>query len=134
MKPETRNSKPILYLIDGSNYVYRAFYAIKTLSNSKGFPTNAVYGFTNMLMKLMRDRSPEYMAVVFDSKGSTFRSEVYSLYKAHRPGMPEALAVQIPHIKELIRAFSIPIFEKEGLEADDIIGAIASGLASRGIG
>lgn len=134
MKPETRNSKPILYLIDGSNYVYRAFYAIKTLSNSKGFPTNAVYGFTNMLMKLMRDRSPEYMAVVFDSKGPTFRSEVYSLYKAHRPGMPEALAVQIPHIKELIRAFSIPIFEKEGLEADDIIGAIASGLASRGIG
>ena len=87
-----------------------------------------------MLMKLIRDRAPEYMAVVFDSKGPTFRSEAYNLYKAHRPGMPEALAVQLPHIKEIIRAFSMPIFEKEGLEADDIIGTLAWSLAARGVG
>ena len=76
--------KPTLFLIDGSNYVYRAFYAIRELSNSKGFPTNAIYGFTTMLLKLLRDWKPEYIAIVFDLKGPTFRHEAFEAYKATR--------------------------------------------------
>ena len=117
--------KPTLYLIDGSNYVYRAFYAIKRLSNSKGFPTNAVYGFINMLTKLFRENHPDYVVMVFDAKGPTFRSEAYEQYKAHRPAMPDELSVQLPYIKEIVRAFSIPLLEIQGMEADDIIGSIA---------
>ncbi len=117
--------KPTLFLVDGSNYVYRAFYAIRHLSNSKGFPTNAVYGFTTMLMKLLRDWKPDYIAVAFDLKGPTFRDEVYDQYKANRAPTPDALIPQIPYIKEVVRGFSIPVIEKEGIEADDIIGTLA---------
>jgi DNA polymerase-1 len=116
--------KPTLFLIDGSNYIYRAFYAIRELSNSKGFPTNAIYGFTNMLMKLCRDWEPDYIAVVFDSKGPTFRHEAYGEYKANRKAMPDELIPQIPKIKEVVRGFSMPVLEKAGMEADDIIGTL----------
>ena len=116
--------KPTLFLIDGSNYIYRAFYAIRELSNSKGFPTNAIYGFTNMLMKLCRDWEPDYIAVVFDSKGPTFRHEVYAEYKANRKAMPDELIPQIPKIKEVVRGFSMPVLEESGMEADDIIGTL----------
>jgi DNA polymerase-1 len=116
--------KPTLFLIDGSNYIYRAFYAIRELSNSKGFPTNAIYGFTNMLMKLCRDWQPDYIAVVFDSKGPTFRHEIYEEYKANRKAMPDELIPQIPKIKEIVRGFSMPVFEEAGMEADDIIGTL----------
>jgi DNA polymerase-1 len=116
--------KPTLFLIDGSNYIYRAFYAIRELSNSKGFPTNAIYGFTNMLMKLCRDREPDYIVVVFDSKGPTFRHEAYGEYKANRKAMPDELIPQIPKIKEVVRGFSIPVLEEAGMEADDIIGTL----------
>ncbi len=117
--------KKTLFLVDGSNYVYRAFYAIRHLSNSKGFPTNAVYGFTTMLMKLLRDWKPDYIAVAFDLKGPTFRDEVYDQYKANRAPTPDALIPQIPYIKEVVRGFSIPVIEKEGIEADDILGTLA---------
>jgi DNA polymerase-1 len=116
--------KPTLFLIDGSNYIYRAFYAIRELSNSKGFPTNAIYGFTNMLMKLCRDWEPDYIAVVFDSKGPTFRHEVYEEYKANRKAMPDELIPQIPKIKEIVSGFSMPVLEEAGMEADDIIGTL----------
>ena len=116
--------KPTLFLIDGSNYIYRAFYAIRELSNSKGFPTNAIYGFTNMLMKLCRDWEPDYIAVVFDSKGPTFRHEAYEEYKANRKAMPDELIPQIPKIKEIVRGFSMPVLEEPGMEADDIIGTL----------
>jgi DNA polymerase-1 len=118
------SKKPTLFLIDGSNYIYRAFYAIRELSNSKGFPTNAIYGFTNMLMKLCRDREPDYIAVVFDSKGPTFRHEAYGEYKANRKAMPDELIPQIPRIKEIVRGFSMPVLEEPGMEADDIIGTL----------
>lgn len=127
MTEETK--KPRLFLVDGSNYVYRAFYAIRELSNSKGFPTNAIYGFTNMLIKLCRDYSPDYIAVVFDSKGPTFRHDVYEDYKANRKAMPDELMPQIPYIKDIVRGFSIPVIEEEGMEADDIIGTIAEKYA-----
>ena len=136
---EKTNSKPTLFLIDGSNYVYRAYYvfrayyAIRQLSNSKGFPTNAIYGFVNMLTKLFRDWNPDYVVVVFDSKGPTFRSEAYEHYKAHRPAMPDSLVPQIPYIKEIVRAFCIPVLEMEGMEADDIIGSIAKQCEREGV-
>ena len=128
-----RTEKPTLFLIDGSNYVYRAFYAIRELSNSKGFPTNAIYGFTTMLLKLLRDWKPEYIAVVFDVKGPTFRHEAFEAYKATRRATPDDLLPQIPFIKEIIRGFSIPVLEKQGLEADDIIGTLARKYEGKGM-
>jgi DNA polymerase-1 len=131
MTEETK--KPRLFLVDGSNYIYRAFYAIRELSNSKGFPTNAIYGFTTMLMKLCRDYGPDYIAVVFDSKGPTFRHEVYEEYKATRKAMPDNLIPQIPYIKDVVRGFSIPVIEEEGMEADDIIGTLVKTYSPEGI-
>lgn len=111
-----------LYLIDGSAYIYRAYHAIRNLTNSKGLPTNAVFGFTRMLIKLIEDRSPEYAAMFFDAKGPTFRHEIYRDYKANRPPMPDDLSTQIPYIKEITHGFNIPVIEMQGFEADDLIG------------
>jgi DNA polymerase-1 len=121
-----------IYLIDGSSYVYRAFFAIRDLKTSRGVPTNAVYGFTTMLLKVLRDLAPEYLAVVMDAKGPTFRHLAYEHYKANRPEMPEALQPQIPWIKDVIAALGIPLFEQEGFEADDLMGSLARAWASRG--
>jgi DNA polymerase-1 len=112
-----------LYLIDGNSYIYRAFHAIRRLSNSKGFPTNAVYGFTAMLMKIVREEQPDYLAVAFDSKGPTTRHEYYPQYKATRPPMPDDLVPQIPVIWELVKAFRIPVLQQQGIEADDLLAA-----------
>jgi DNA polymerase-1 len=117
--------KPSLFLIDGSNYLYRAFYAIRDLSNSKGFPTNAIYGFTTMLMKLLREQKPDYIAIAFDVKGPTFRHDAFAQYKATRKATPDTLIPQIPYIKDIVRGFSIPVLECQGIEADDIIGTLA---------
>jgi DNA polymerase-1 len=117
--------KPTLYLIDGSAYIHRAYHAIRGLSNSKGLPTNAVFGFTRILLKLMQDRSPVYAAMLFDAKGPTFRHDMYRDYKANRPPMPEDLALQIPLIKEVTKGFNLPVIEKTGFEADDLIGTLA---------
>jgi DNA polymerase-1 len=117
--------KKRLFLVDGSSYIYRAFFALPHLSTSDGIPTNAMYGFTAMLNRLLQDYRPAYMAIVLDAPGPTFRHEVYQSYKANRPQMPESLAAQIPYIKEIIRAFNIPVVEKEGYEADDIIATLA---------
>ncbi|MCP4691393.1 MAG: DNA polymerase I, partial [Desulfobacterales bacterium] len=114
-----------IYMIDGTAYIYRAFHAIRSLANSKGLPTNAVFGFSRMLIKLVQDRSPEHLIMFFDSRGPTFRHEMYKEYKANRPPMPEDLAVQIPLIKKVTEAFSIPIVEMPGYEADDLIGTMA---------
>jgi DNA polymerase-1 len=130
-KREKKGSDAI-YLIDGSNYLYRSFYAIRELSNSRGFPTNAVYGFTNMLIKLLREHAPPYIIVIFDLQGPTFRHETYDQYKATRKPTPEALIAQIPSVKEMIRGFCIPILEQQGIEADDLIGTLARRFAGEG--
>lgn len=122
--------KKKIFLIDGSAFLYRAFHAIGTLTSSKGHPTNATFGFTRMLLKLLKDNTPEYAAVFFDVKGPTFRHKLYDLYKANRPPMPEELAIQIPDVKQMIQALNIPIIEKTGFEADDLIGTCA-GLAQK---
>jgi len=111
-----------LYLIDGTAYIYRAYHAIRGLTNSTGLPTNAAFGFTRILIKLIEDRSPEYVVMFFDAKGPTFRHKIYKDYKANRPPMPEDLSVQIPHIKKITQGFKIPVIEMQGFEADDLIG------------
>jgi len=125
--------KPKVFLIDGSSYIYRAFFAIARLSNSKGFPTNAIYGFTNMLLKVLREKEAEYAAIAFDAPGPTFRHEVFGEYKANRPSMPEDLRVQVPLIKEVVAALRVPVLEKEGYEADDLIAAMARKLEREGV-
>ncbi|MBI5212331.1 MAG: hypothetical protein HY957_03035 [Nitrospirae bacterium] len=122
-----------LYLIDGNSYFYRAFHAIRGLTNSKGFPTNAIYGFTNMIMKIIREKKPDAVAIAFDSPQPTERHRIYEEYKAQRPETPNDLILQIPYIKEIINAFNISSFEMPGYEADDIIGTIAKKAASQGV-
>jgi DNA polymerase-1 len=124
---------PVLYLIDGSSYIFRAYHAIRKLSNSKGFPTNAIYGFTNMIFKFLRDYKPEYLAIVFDSKGKTFRNDIYSQYKANREEPPDDLKQQFPKIYEVVDALAIPNFQMEGYEADDLIGTIARDSVDKGL-
>jgi DNA polymerase-1 len=114
-----------LYLIDGNSYIYRAFHAIRNLSNSRGFPTNAIYGFATMLLKIVREEKPDYLAVAFDTKGPTTRHAYYPQYKATRPPMPEGLVPQIPVIWDLVRAYRIPVIQQQGVEADDLLAAAA---------
>jgi DNA polymerase-1 len=111
----------VLYLIDISSYFYRAFHALPALSNSQGVPTNATYGVTTMLLKVLRERQPQHLVLVFDAKGPTFRHNLYKEYKAHRPPMPEALVSQLPYIRKIIEALNLPSLEYEGYEADDLI-------------
>ena len=114
-----------LLLVDGSSYLYRAFHAIRDLSNSRGEPTNAIYGVLNMLRRLHKDYPAEYSACVFDAKGKTFRDDLYPQYKANRPAMPDDLASQIAPLKEAIVAMGWPLIEVSGVEADDVIGTLA---------
>jgi DNA polymerase-1 len=122
-----------LFLIDGNSYVYRAYYAIRELSNSKGLPTNAIYGFTNMLLKIIREKKPDGVVVSFDSPVPTERHRIYEEYKAQRPEAPGDLIEQFPHIRRIISAFNIKIFEVPGYEADDVLGTIAKKAASQGM-
>ena len=113
-----------LIVIDGNSLANRAFYAIPILSNSKGVITNAVYGFTNMLMRIIKQEQPDYLAVAFDVSRKVFRHEQYADYKAQRKGMPEELRGQMDLIKDVLRAMNIAIYEKEGYEGDDVIGSM----------
>ena len=124
--------KGTLYLIDGSSYIYRAFYGVRHLSTSTGVPTNAIYGFGTMLNRVLRERNPVYMAIALDAPGPTFRHDLSPAYKANRPRMPEDLSEQIPFIKRLITALGIPYMEIPGYEADDIIGTLATWASDQG--
>ncbi|NQU08663.1 MAG: DNA polymerase I [Candidatus Abyssubacteria bacterium] len=125
--------KKKIYLIDGHSYAYRAFHAIRQLTDSSGLALNAVYGFTRMLLKLIKDENPDYIAVAFDTPGKTFRHEMYDQYKANRAEQPEEMRHQIPLIKEVVDAFNISIFELEGFEADDLLATLATRAESEGI-
>ncbi len=122
------NQEPI-YLIDGSAYIYRAYHAIGPLTNPGGLPTHAIYGFTTILLRVIREKNPRRLAVVFDARGPNFRHQLYPQYKANRPTMPEDLACQIPYIKEVVAAYNIVALEREGFEADDLIASVARKLA-----
>ena len=117
--------KPLLVLVDGSAVFHRGYHAIPHLSNSKGEPTNAVYGFVTILLKVLADLKPEYMIVAWDKSSKTFRKEMYPEYKATRSAMPDDLRAQIVPTKELVRVLNLPLIEVENYEADDIIGTLA---------
>lgn len=121
-----------LYIIDGSAYIYRAYHAITSLSTKDGLPTNATYGFTTTLLRVIKEKNPRYLAVAFDVKGPTFRHELYSEYKANRPPMPDDLQAQIPYIKDIVAANNIACLEKQGYEADDIIATAAKHFSGKG--
>ncbi|RMF87788.1 MAG: DNA polymerase I, partial [Nitrospirae bacterium] len=121
-----------IYLIDGTYYLHRAFHARTGLATSTGVPTNAVYLFARMLLKLLRERRPEGVVMVFDAKGKSFRNDLYPDYKANRPPLPEGLAQQIPYIHRLVEALGIPRVSIPGVEADDVLATLARRAAARG--
>jgi DNA polymerase-1 len=125
--------RPVLYLIDISSYFYRAFHAVRGLSTSRGFPTNAVFGVTNMLLKVLKERQPQYLALVFDSKAPTFRHQKFPEYKAHRPPMPDELVMQLDYIRQIIQGFNLPSLECEGYEADDLIATLVRQARQQGM-
>ena len=122
-----------LIVIDGNSLANRAFYGVPILSNSKGVIVNAVYGFANMLMNLLAQEQPNYIAVAFDISRKVFRHEQYTDYKAQRKGMPDELRSQMPLIKEVLRKMNIAIFELEGYEGDDIIGTMVRWAQKEGM-
>ncbi|MCY4286222.1 MAG: DNA polymerase I [Thiotrichales bacterium] len=122
-----------LVLVDGSSYLYRAFHAMPSLTNSKGQPTGAAYGMTNMLKRLEAEVQPELAAVIFDAKGKTFRDDLYPEYKANRPPMPTELRSQIESIHAIVGALGFPVLVEAGVEADDVIGTLAEQAGTAGL-
>src|SRR5215468_1934913 len=127
------DARPRLYLIDGSGYVYRAFHALPGLGTTRGVPTNAVYGFTNMLAKLLREEQPRHVAVVFDAPGGSFRSGISKDYKATRAPLPDELRPQLGYVRKIVDALRLPVIEVAGVEADDVIGTLARQASERGL-
>ncbi|MFH0912777.1 MAG: DNA polymerase I [Candidatus Omnitrophota bacterium] len=125
--------KSRLFLIDATAFCYRAFYALENLSTSSGQPTNAIYGFLNILHKILREKKPQFLAACFDVSRNTVRLKKFAEYKIQRPPMPDGLSSQIPIIKEIISAYGIAMFEKEGYEADDIIATLAEKAKEKGM-
>lgn len=126
------STPPKVFLVDGSAYIYRAFHAIRELSNTSGLPTNAVYGFTTILRRILREKQPECLAVAFDTRGPVFRHRIYADYKANRPPMPDDLVPQIPYIHKIVDAYNITNMEHEDQEADDLIASAARVLVEKG--
>ena len=122
-----------LVLIDGHSILNRAFYGVPDLSNAEGLHTNAVYGFLNIMFKILEEEKPEYLAVAFDVHAPTFRHQMYEAYKGTRKPMPEELREQVPVMKEVLKAMHITIMEQAGLEADDILGTLAKKAEQAGM-
>ena len=123
---------PTLTLIDGSGFIFRAYHALPHLSTTRGVPTNAVYGFTTMLLKALREHAPTHVALVFDASGRSFRHALDERYKANRPAAPEDLTRQFPLIRDVASALNVPVLEEEGVEADDVIGTLARHARAQG--
>ncbi|HEY6451021.1 MAG TPA: DNA polymerase I, partial [Steroidobacteraceae bacterium] len=124
--------RPDLVLIDGSSYLYRAFFALPPLTNSRGAPTGAIYGVLNMLSKFLREFTPARIGVVFDAPGRTFRDELFAEYKAHRAPMPDDLRSQTQPLLAAVEALGLPLLRIDGVEADDVIGTLACRAAAAG--
>ena len=120
-----------VFLVDGNSFLYRAFYATPHLSNSRGIPTNAIYAFVSMVRKLRNSENPDTLIIIFDSPGPSFREEISREYKAQRPPMPDNLSLQVPFVKQIIDAMGLPVLEKEGFEADDIIATVTKHLKTQ---
>ena len=130
--PAPASGRPVMYLVDGSGYIFRAFYAIRRMTTSNGQATNAVFGFTTMLLKVLKEHAPEHIAIAFDPGGKNFRHEMYPEYKANRSAPPEELPPQIPLIHQLVEALGIAKVVVPGFEADDVIGTLARQAEARG--
>ena len=128
-----KKSKSPFVLVDGSSYLFRAYHAMPDMSNSKREPTGTIYGVINMMRRLLKDYDPEYLAVVFDAKGKTFRNDMYKEYKANRPPMPDDLRDQIEPIHNIIKAMGLPLICVPGVEADDVIGTLSEQATALGI-
>ena len=131
--PASMGARCELVLIDGSSYLYRAFHALPSLSNSRGEPTGALHGVLNMINKLVREQPAERIAVIFDAPGKTFRDELYAEYKANRPPMPDELRAQVEPLIDAVRAMGLPLLRIEGVEADDVIGTLCVRGAESGL-
>src|SRR6266581_2157551 len=130
--PNTTKKK--LVLIDGHAMIHRAFHAVpEGLTNTKGEPVNATFGFTSMLMKALLEEKPEYIAMTFDRPSPTFRHEQFAAYKAQRPALPDTMRPQFKRIREMVQAFGIPIYEKDGFEADDVLGTLSVQATEHGV-
>lgn len=125
------NRRPLFCIVDASSFIFRAYYAVKHLSNKKGLPTNAVFGFANMILSILSELKPQYIAIVYDTKTPSFRKDLYPEYKANRGAMPEDLEPQIPYIKKFVSALGLPGFERPGFEADDVIATLAHEAAEK---
>ena len=124
--------QPCVYLIDGSSYIFRAFFALPPLSNASGLPTHAIYGFTTMTLKFLKTYRPEYLAVVLDAGRKTFRNQIYHEYKSNRPEAPPDLIPQFPYIRKVLEAMDVAVLELQGYEADDLIATSAKYFSARG--
>src|SRR5215469_18370793 len=126
LQATSQTRRPSLVLIDGHALYHRSFHAFpEEIATSAGEPTNAIFGFTRMLLDVLRLISPDYLIVTFDRPTPTFRHVNYAPYKAHRPPLPEGLRAQFPRVREVIAAFNIPIYEQDGFEADDLLGTLS---------
>ncbi|HEX9661160.1 MAG TPA: 5'-3' exonuclease H3TH domain-containing protein, partial [Candidatus Binatia bacterium] len=126
------DQSPRLFLIDGSAYIFRAFFAIPPLKNSTGLPTNAILGFTNILLKFLKQYKPEYVAVALDAGRETFRNQMFADYKDNRPEAPALLIPQFPYFRKVLDALNLPLLELPGYEADDIIATLCERLSGQG--
>ena len=122
-----------IVLIDGHSIINRAFYGVPDLTNSDGLHTNAIYGFLNIMFRILDEEKPDYLVVAFDLKAPTFRHLMYDAYKGTRKPMPEELREQVPVLKEVLQAMGIPLLMKEGFEADDLLGTAARVSEEKGI-
>jgi len=133
MNQKRMTGRKRIFLIDGPHAIYRSYHAIRSLSTSKGLPTNATYGFTQILQKIIKEYDPEYLAVVFDTSLPTFRHQAFAGYKANRPPMPDDLSAQMPWIRRLLEACRIPQVQQDGYEGDDVIGTLACQAVEGGL-
>ena len=124
--------RPRLFLVDGSSYIFRAFFAIPPLNNSAGLPTNAIFGFTNILLKFLKQYQPEYVTVALDAGRETFRNEMFAAYKGNRPEAPADLIPQFPYFRKVLDGLNVPLLELPGYEADDIIATLCDRMADKG--
>jgi DNA polymerase-1 len=122
--------RPRLFLIDGSSYIFRAFYATPVLNNSTGLHTNAVFGFTNLLLKFLKQYRPEYVAVALDTGRETFRKQIFAGYKGNRPATPAGLLPQLPYFRRVLEGLNLRLLELPGYEADDIIATLCDTLCN----
>ena len=132
VKDMADKTRPVLHLIDGSGYIFRAYYAIRPLSTRAGVPTNAVLGFARMLVKLLKEEQPHHLGIAFDTGKQNYRHSIYEAYKANREAPPEDLGPQFPLIHELVRAMDIPLIAQDGFEADDVLATLTTQALEKG--